>query len=243
MRKAILVIIFFILSGSLCLGTTATFTEDGTINGETYDVVDILNTATVDMIAGSVGNMYVRNSGTLDFYGGTITDIELWNSGTLNLEGASLTGLKLTDSSVFNLNTGIFDGLLEMSLSSQAGINGGQVVNASLTSDNDSITNIYNGDISWDGVDLYHATLNIYGGDVLFNGGFSLYDDAGINVFYSSVLYDKPGGIIIGYNLLDNSEFMLNQFTQPEVDQINFVPEPATLLLFGLGGLFLRKRS
>ncbi|MBN2138172.1 MAG: PEP-CTERM sorting domain-containing protein [Sedimentisphaerales bacterium] len=246
-RKVLKIMLLLLLMPMLCRATSLTFTEDGTITSGTYDDVTIMDTATVGMSGGDVSRMYVQNLGILNYSGGTIGQTELRDAAKLNLEGASLTGLKLFNSNIFNLNSGTFDGTFEMYEYSEINVNGGQVVNADLQSYNFGITDIYAGDVTWEGVDLYqHSVLNIYGGDVLFNDGFWLDDDAGINVFYSSIIRLKPEdpySEIIGYNLRDGGEFMLDQFAQSEIDQINFVPEPTTLLLLGLGGLLLRKRK
>lgn len=266
MKKIILIILVFLHIGSLCQATSVTFTEDGTIDGGIYNDVTIMNTATVGMTNGDVSRMYVQNLGTLNFYNGNIGQADLWNSGKFNLEGASFGNtLSLNNSSLFNLNSGTFDGLIYGYDYSHITVNGGQAPGIELDMSSYAIADIYAGNVAIDSLDLHqysvnnihggditfncypwiddNSKLNIYGGDITFTQGFSLHDDAEINVFYSSVIYDKPGGIIIGYHLLDNSEFMLDQFTYSEIDQINFVPEPTTLLLFGLGGLFLRKRN
>ncbi len=265
MRKIILIILVFLHIGSLCQATT--FTTDGVIDGGTYSDVTIESTATVDMTAGTVETMLIRQSGTLNFLGGTIQDeIYLYDAGILNLEGANFQGTQgmwMYNASEFNLNSGSLTGVIDLSNYVNVSINGGQVINGELNSNYYAITDIHDGDTAWDSVLLCQfsklnvyggtvnwqsigilesAVLNIYGGDVTFEHGFNLSgDNAEINVHYSSVIYDKPGGIIIGYHLLDNSEFMLEQFTYSEIDQINFVPEPTTLVLLGLGGLFLRK--
>ncbi len=244
-KKIQKIVILLVLMPVLCHATTLTFIIDGTIDGGTYDEVTIMNTATVGMTNGDASRMYVQNLGTLNFYNGNIGQADLWNSGEFNLEGASFGNtLSLNNSSLFNLNSGTFDGLIYGYDYSHITVDGGQAPGIEFDMSSYAIADIYAGNVTIESLDLHqYSTLNIYGGDVLFNNGFWLDDDAEINVFYSSVIYNKPGGIIIGYHLLDNSEFMLDQFTYSEIDQINFVPEPTTIFLFGLGGLFLRKRK
>jgi len=244
------------------------FTEDGEITSGTYHDATIMNTATVAMSGGSVDEVTIQNLGKLNFSNGTINNqIQIWDSGTLNLEGASFGGeLYLNNSGVFNLNSGSIDGSLYGYDYSYLRFDGGQAPGVDLDMSSYSICDIYNGNLTMDSLNLLQysefnvyggdlffntyvwledqAEINIRGGNILFGEGFSLNDEAKINVYYSSAIYDKPGGIIVGYHLYeDNSEFMLDQFTYSEIDQINFVPEPATMLLFGLGGLFLRRRS
>jgi len=56
---------------------------------------------------------------------------------------------------------------------------------------------------------------------------------------------DLTGNLLTG-NWLDGSGFSVTLLDQtgydPVYSNINFVPEPATLALFGLGGLLLRKK-
>ncbi len=57
---------------------------------------------------------------------------------------------------------------------------------------------------------------------------------------------DLTGSLLTG-NWLDDSSFSITLLDQtgydPVYSNINFVPEPATIALFGLGGLLLRKRK
>jgi len=248
MRVQLSKILLLFLLPAVGHATSLIFTEDGTINGGTYQDVTIMNTATVGMINGSVYNMYIRNLGTLNFYNGVISQADVWDSGKFNLEGASFGNtLSLNNSSVFTLNNGLFDGLIYGYDYSRAAINGGQASGIEFDMSSYASADIYAGNVTIDFLSLHqYSTLNIYGGNVLFNNGFWLDDDAEITVFYSSIIRYKPEdphSPIIGYKLLDGSDFMLDQFSQSEIEQINFVPEPATLLLVGIGGLFLRGRK
>ncbi len=228
---------------AICQATSLTFTEDGTIVSGAYDDVTIMSTATVGMTGGIVGDMYIQNLGTLNFEGGTIEGAELWSSAKFNLEGASFDNtLSLNNSSIFNLNSGTFSGLIYGYEHSHSSINDGQALGIDFEMSSYAIADIYGGEVTIDFVHLHgDSVLNVYGGDVTFTNGFSLYEDGEINVHYSDIIeWDE---IITGYHLLDGSEFMLDQFSQYEIDQINFVPEPATFLLLGLGGLLLRKKK
>ena len=267
MRKIILLFSVMLMFGS---GNTQAliFNSDGTIDGGTYSDVTIESTATVDMTAGTVETMLITQLGNLNFYGGTIQDeISLQDSGTLNLEGANFQGTQgiwMYDSSLFNLNSGSFTGTLDLSNFVNVNVNGGQIINGLLNSNFYAITDIYDGDSDWDNawigqfstLNIYggnvtwsnisisqSAMLNIYGGDIIFPNGFNLQDDAQINVYYSDVIYHEYDPFIIGYYLLDGSEFMLDQFSPSEIDQINFVPEPTTFLMLCLGAIALRKKQ
>jgi hypothetical protein len=155
----------------------------------------------------------------------------------------------MSGSGTFNINDGIFEGSI-FGDGNQISINDGTVNVMPSIITNYTITDIYHGNVTFLDDILFDrwAVLNIYGGSVTFNGNsfgnaFRLSPWAAFNVYYSDIIYGGSGAEIVGYHLLDGNEFMLNQFAQDEIDRINFVPEPATLLLLGTGGLLLRKRS
>lgn len=265
-KKIYTIVILVVFAPAICQAIV--FTEDGAIDGGTYGNVTIENDATVDMTAGTVDAMSINQVGTLNFYGGTIIEeIYLRESGILNLEGANFhptQSLTIEDASTFNLNSGVLSGRIELREYVEVYVNGGQITDSLLDSTGYAITdiydgihtfedmwlyqystlNIYGGDVSWlTGSITDNAVLNVYGGTIDFEHGFSVGNNGEFNVHYSDIIYlNEWDEIITGYHLLDGSEFMLDQFTQYEIDQINFVPEPTTLLLFGLGGLLLRKR-
>lgn len=263
MRKICKIVVLLFLMPALCQATI--FTSDGVINGGTYSDITIESSATVDMTAGTVETMSINQMGTLNFYGGTIVEeMILRETGVLNLEGASFypnQSLHLTNASSFNLNSGTVGGTIELREYVEVYINDGQITDSLLDSTGYAATKIYDGVHTFDDMwlngfsvlDIYggtvnwfsagigdDATLNIYGGTISFEHGFSLSNNGEFNVYYSDIIeWDK---VITGYHLLDGSEFMLDQFTQSEIDQMTFVPEPTTLLLFGMGALLLKKQ-
>ena len=109
------------------------------------------------------------------------------------------------------------------------------------------------------------STMNYYGGET---GMFSIYEDAtatfsGGRIDYISSYQDSDlmkhitftadvdsialtGNLLTG-NWLDGSGFSVTLLDQTGYDSvysnINFVPEPATVLLFGLGVIGLRRRK
>ena len=108
------------------------------------------------------------------------------------------------------------------------------------------------------------SSMNYYNGEM---GGFSIYDDATATFSGGSINYissyqdsdlmehitfiadldsiDLTGNLLTG-NWLDGSGFSVTLQDQTGYDSvysnINFVPEPATAVLFGLGFLLLRKK-
>jgi len=105
-----------------------------------------------------------------------------------------------------------------------------------------STMNIYGGDIMLDGpLFTDSSTLNIYGGDV-FLGAPHAEDSSTINI-YGYGFSEFPAFSLTGY-LADGSPFKFIELTHA-ISHINLIviPEPTTLLLLGLGGLLLRKRT
>ena len=249
MRSKVLIILLILIGVPLCHATTVDFYTDGTINsGDLYDIANVWDTATVEVYGGLVGQLINHDSGTINFYAGTVTSVSLQNTSTFNLDGTlTCNDFGIGHSSIFNINGGAFDGSISGS-GNQVVVTSGMVNISESVITNDTVTSIYGGTISFEDI-LFdrEAILNIYGGDVTFNrdsfgDAFRLGVDAKFNVYYSSIIYGTSNEII-GYYLIDSNEFMLNQFTQAEISQINFVPEPGTFLLVGLGGLLLRKRK
>jgi len=126
---------------------------------------------------------------------------------------------------------------------------------------NDCTLDIFGGDIgrlatfdmtltNWHGgsmIELWmndNSIANIYGG--LLNR-FDPGENAALNLFAYDVQYHPTGGYwnggwIEGKYCSDDTYFDFDIPGQYAISHINIVPEPTTLMLFGLGGLFLRKK-
>ena len=82
--------------------------------------------------------------------------------------------------------------------------------------------------------------------DQTLDGGLP-WQNAMIHIFALDYLYDSPSNLLTGH-WGDNSAFSINLIdigTVPTYDYIEFhiIPEPATLIIFTLGGFLLRKRE
>jgi len=148
----------------------------------------------------------------------------LWYSSGYN----TFTNADPQDDEVFVENDAVLDFLSGTALglrvidTATANIYGGSITYDLYTSEN-SITNIYL-------IDLeilcseHNCIVNLYAYDVDF------YSTGGIS----------NDGYITGTFYQDDTSFLINFKNAGTVSHVNVVPEPATLILFGLGGLLLR---
>ena len=88
------------------------------------------------------------------------------------------------------------------------------------------------------------SIINIRGGTL---GDLWAAENSLINLYAYDVIYDPTGGYyglgsIEGRYLDNNLYFDFDLDGSDTYSHINIVPEPTTLLLFGLGGLLLRRR-
>ncbi len=103
-----------------------------------------------------------------------------------------------------------------------------------------SIADIYGGEIDWLYAD-YSSVVNIYGGTLDILGAWA---DSVVNLYAYDVTYHAIGeGLIEGTYYSDNSQFILTLKTTETYSHVNVVPEPATLLVFVLGALIMRRRN
>jgi len=143
----------------------------------------------------------------------------------VHMFGGSIVGLMTHDSSTFNMHAGIW------------GADGGWGYIS-----NSSTVNIFGGSINLDSISVVDSgTLNIYGGDFLCGNSPYFSQSSTVNIYGYGFNY--------GFNQLtgflsDGSSFMFSELPFGEYSHMNLIviPEPATILLFGLGGLLLRKQ-
>lgn len=131
-----------------------------------------------------------------------------------------------------------------------------------------SLMNLYDGEVGYITVDE-NSALGMTGGFVnnvfLTENGSVTVSGGGINTlvigqaieedtFYTlvcdidSLIYTYDGAAVLGIagDWLDGSEFDIELFNAvggPVIDHIQFVPEPATLCMVGVGVLLVRRRS
>ena len=235
-----LMIALFLVAG-ICHATSVTFTSSGTIqNGEVYNYVYVENDGTVvDMTGGQIGNLQTSYISTFNLYGGQIAEV-----------AAGDTGPTITIGPLGTIN--ILNGLVDIKdfvIQGIGYISGGDISSDRLKTYPGTAVDISGGILDLGLVDI-HSDFSISGGSFYASDSYVDYSGPGIatiNVYGYGFSYDPDGGILgggilTGY-LLDNNAFTFDGLNELEYSRFNLIPEPTTLLLLGLGGLFLRKRS
>jgi len=222
MKAAIITIglVVLLISGSSSAAEDKYFYSSGQIlPGETWHYVYIYNDNTiVDMLGGQIDSLFTSNISSFNILGGEVGG----ESGIIDIE----------KSSTLNVFGGVLDiGTFVPREGSYTMISGGDITVGRMKLYGDATVDIRGGELQLDSIDMVDVfyelpTINVYGYGFNYNptGGF------------------QGRGILTGY-LLDGNFFSIDQLSESELQRFNLIPEPATLLLLGLGGLLLRKRS
>ena len=207
-----------------------TFYSDGNIMpNEQWNAISIYDTppahTTVNMTGGNVLSMYTYDASILNMTDGRIDRLNSYEYSTVNVSGGvpGYISLDALDQSTIN-----FSGTAE-------------VLNAHAL--NKSTLNISGGTIN--NLNVYNeGIINIYAGDITTVWS---HDDTIVNVFgHHDLMKISTGGLygngfVQGY-YNDLSWFRFNLGNEEAYYHINLIPEPTTILLLSVGGLFLRKK-
>jgi hypothetical protein len=230
MRRTIITIGFAILLAG-GQGLAKDFYSDGNIvAGEYWGSASIYDTppnhTTVNMSGGQVDTTSTFDTSIFNMTGGKMSHLYSYEFSTANISGNDHSNpfdIYARDQSVINFSGTVEATHAEAFNTAKINMYGGTIYNLSA----------FNG-----------GAINIYGGDITFN--IWAQDNAVINIFGYDLFKSPTGGTGDGfvrgyYN--DHSFFMFNFEGSETYSHVNLIPEPLTILLLGVGGLFLRKKD
>ena len=185
-------------------------------NGDYYWYVDADETSVIDMVGGTVDELVTFAISSADISGGLTKDLDALHFSTINVSDGDIWDLSAYDQSTINITGGTVDSLY-VSFSSEATVTDGEV--GRVWADDSSIVNIFGYQLEYEPFYHYDGTRQEW------------------------------EGLLTGY-WENESSFNITTWDQGTYDQIVLydlgpmpsAPEPATLLLLGLGALALRKR-
>ena len=170
---------------------------------------------------GSETYLTMLNDASADMTGGWVAEFSMYNETSLEVFGGTISQLLCQDISTATIYDNNYMDLLRPNDSSTA--------------------NVYGGTINYIFA-LGYSITNIYGG---FFDEIAAEDFSSVNLYVESYDWDptggaRYGGLITGVWLESNESFNIDLVSEGTINHLNFVPEPATILLFGMGGLILR---
>jgi len=215
----------------------------------------VFNNATASITGGSImRNLYAPDNAHVSISGGSIDGwLEAADNATVTISGGSIGGrVRMHDDTTLTFSGGLIDSLT-LDYDATAAVTGGSITTYLTAFDSTSITmsggsvgtyfsalddgNIYlNGDnfqVTAGGI-----TTSLSNGDKLSNYGTVGTDTWGNNYFTGVVT-----GTLADGSVVDNTFQIFNTGNYAGTADIIIIPEPATVILLGLGGLVLRKRK
>jgi len=229
-RKKILIILAVVLfagTGLYAVPVNKIFTSSGHIlPGEEWNRVIIYNDHTiVNMLGGFVDEMNTFDSSMVNVAGGGINSLYADDSSTANIFGGRVGGVFTWDYATTNL----YDGGSVFSLGA-----GGQSGVVNMTGG--ATTYLRAGE---------SGIINLYGGVVtnyLSAGDFAIVNIYGYGFDYDPFAGNWNGGQLTGF-WFNNTAFSIDLYNLDTYKRINLIPEPASLILFALGALLIKRKQ
>ena len=206
--------------------------------------MDVWDTSQINITGGSIfAQLFVHDDSIVTFSSGVIGNaFEVMGNSQTTITGGSIganfQSNDYAEASISNTSIGY-----EMSIQdySRISIDTTTVYDIVNTWHNSSL-DIFGGDMLDNVVARNNSSIDITGGNLY--GIIDCYDDAVITLYGSNFNFPygtitNSTGILTG--TLSNGDLIDNRFYVHDNASIVLVPEPATLLLLGLGGILLRR--
>ncbi len=204
-------------------------------------VLFIISTSLI-ATTGNVKGDITWNSGHHVFSEGSETFVNMFNDASAEISGGYIAEFSMFDDTTADITGGQISILWGQGSSSVDVFTGSEI---DLLRPNDSSTAIvYDGEINLL-FTLGSSDTHLYGG--LFTNGIDAVDSSIVNLYVESYDFDPTGGsfsngLITGIWLLSSESFSIELGAAGTINHINFIPEPASLLLLGLGAVMLRRK-
>ena len=197
------------------------------VQGGRVDYLFARASSTANITGGSVGMLYAHDTSMVNTTGGSVSGLGAYATSTVDITGGSVGSLVAHDTSTANITSGWVETLYahETSTVNMSG-NGVSWLNAY----DSSMVSISGGTVrSLHAYDT--STITVLGKDFVLGSGLWL---RGNEVFGTGTLSGQ---------WLAGTHWTMGIWGNDETATILLIPEPATLLLFGLGGLTLRRKT
>jgi len=184
--------------------------------------------STVNMSSGSVSYLNTYNSSTVDIFGGSVSDhLQAFDSSAVRVSGGIVNDLRSLNSGTVDIFGGSVSDHLQAFDSSAVRVSGG-IVN-DLRSCDSSTVDISGGSVS-DLWALHSSVVTFHGRNFSVSDGLILYGDRVLGT-----------GLLAG-EWFDGTPWTVNILANRPTAKILAIPEPATLLLLGLGAVMVRRK-
>ena len=173
----------------------------------------------VDIFGGTTNQADIGSYAQANLYAGSVGSFSTSQSGWVRMSGGTVTGsIQAYNTSRVDITSGIISGNIQGYLTSQIDIRGADI-SGNLTGSQSSIFSIHGSNFMIDGQSVGYGELtSLLGG-----------------VYVNEPIRHLTGTLAMG-------GFIDSDFQLGTTSKIVLIPEPATLLLFGLGGLMLKRR-
>ncbi len=227
----------------LCLvgfcGTSASADFDYTISSTYYNGTLTLNSKSLlvtgtgikEIVANGTSFVAVQNTLPLQTNVGGIGTIKLYNDSSATLSGGEVSRIDLSNNSALTVSGGKVSDMIFTAHNNLVNVGGGVINRIYLNGSAKAV--LTGGDIGTlqIGLNISSTTPPTY----------TIFCDLdSLNRTYSNGVLSRIEG-----NWLDGSDFdieIASRLGNPTSSFIQFIPEPATMLLLGLGGLLIRRK-